>query len=328
MDIGKIRDTPIADFLGRLGYHPVKGHGGVLWYHSPYRGDKKPSFKLDTRKEKWFDFGMDEGGDIFTLAGKMIPSNDFIRQARYIAETMQLPMPEMKGAEYPKMVDDTEPQFANVEVLPLGHHALRQYLAERAIPFEVADRYCKEVRYDLRGKHYFAIGFPNDRGGYEVRNRFFKGCIAPKGTTVIRHDSLPSEECCVFEGFADFLSAVALGRAEGMDSLVLNSIIYLRRSADLLSQYGHIHAYLDNDEAGRNGVQTLKNCLGEKVIDHVADYSGCKDLNEFLVKNQQKMNSDNLKTTSNEGDINNGKSNREDGETGLHGNRRALHRGM
>jgi hypothetical protein len=96
----------------------------------------------------------------------------------------------------------------------------------------------------------------------------------------------------------------------------------------LLSQYGHIHAYLDNDEAGRNGIQTLKDCLGEKVIDHAADYSGCKDLNEFLVKNQQKMNNDNLKTTSNEGDINKGKSNREDGETGLHGNHRALHRGM
>ena len=127
MDIEKIKDTPIADFLSRLGYHSVKGRGGVLWYHSPYRNDKSPSFKLDTRKEKWFDFGMGEGGDIFTLAGKLIPSNDFIRQAQYIAETMKLPMPEIKGTEYQKNLPDEEPQFANVEVLPLGHYALRQY---------------------------------------------------------------------------------------------------------------------------------------------------------------------------------------------------------
>ena len=123
MDIEKIKETPIADFLSRLGFHPVKRRGAVLWYHAPYRGDKSPSFKLDTRKEKWFDFGMGEGGDIFTLAGKLIPSNDFIRQAQYITETMNLPMPEIKGTEYLKDLPDEEPQFSNVEVLPLGHYA-------------------------------------------------------------------------------------------------------------------------------------------------------------------------------------------------------------
>ena len=181
MDIEKIKETPIADFLSRLGFHPVKRRGTVLWYHAPYRGDRSPSFKLDTRKEKWFDFGMGEGGDIFTLAGKLIPSNDFIRQAQYITETMNLPMLEFHGVDYQKDLSDGEPQFRNVEVLPLGHYALRQYLAERAIPFEVAGRYCKEIHYDLRNKRYFAIGFPNDKGGYEVRNKFFKGCVAPKG---------------------------------------------------------------------------------------------------------------------------------------------------
>ena len=324
MDIEKIKETPIADFLSRLGFHPVKKRATVLWYHSPYRNDKSPSFKLDTRKEKWFDFGMGEGGDIFTLAGKLIPSNDFIRQAQYIAETMKLPMPEIKGTEYLKNLPDEEPQFSNVEVQPLGHYALRQYLAERAIPFEVAARYCKEVHYDLRSKRYFAIGFPNDKGGYEVRNKFFKGCIAPKGTTLIRCGEQPSRECNVFEGFFDFLSAVALGRAEGMDSLMLNSIIYLRKSTDLLSQYGHVHAYLDNDDAGKKAVQTLKDRLGEKVIDHTADYSGSKDLNEFLVKNQQNIN--HQKTTNNESNINNEECNEEISEGGLHGSRRVLHR--
>ena len=324
MDIEKIKETPIADFLSRLGFHPVKKRGAVLWYHAPYRGDRSPSFKLDTRKGKWFDFGMGEGGDIFTLAGKLIPSNDFIRQAQYIAETMKLPMPAIKGTEYQRMTEDTEPQFANVEVLPLGHYALRQYLAERAIPFEVAARYCKEVHYDLRSKRYFAIGFPNDKGGYEVRNKFFKGCVAPKGTTFIKTGNEPGRECNVFEGFFDFLSAVALGRAEGMDNLVLNSIIYLRKSTDLLSQYRHVHAYLDNDDAGKKAVQTLKDSLGEKVVDHTADYNGCKDFNEFLVKNQQNIN--HQKTTNNESNINNEECNEEISEGGLHGSRRVLHR--
>ena len=350
MDIEKIKETPIADFLSRLGFHPVKKRGAVLWYHAPYRGDKSPSFKLDTRKEKWFDFGMGEGGDIFTLAGKLIPSNDltsgrvcsrsaesmqaslcsrstadFIRQAQYITETMNLPMPEIKGTEYLKDLPDEEPQFSNVEVLPLGHYALRQYLAERAIPFEVASRYCKELHYDLRNKRYFAIGFPNDKGGYEVRNKFFKGCVAPKGTTFIKAGNEQGSECNVFEGFFDFLSAVTINQnAAQKDNLVLNSIIYMRKSTDLLSQYDHIHAYLDNDEAGRKAVQTLKDSLGEKVIDHTADYKGCKDFNEFLVKNQQNINHQN--STNNESNNNYEECNEEISEGGLHGSRRVLHR--
>ena len=47
MDIEKIKETPIADFLSRLGFHLVKKRGAVLWYHAPYRGDRSPSFKLD-----------------------------------------------------------------------------------------------------------------------------------------------------------------------------------------------------------------------------------------------------------------------------------------
>ena len=129
----------------------------------------------------------------------------------------------------------------------------------------------------------------------------------------------------MFEGFFDFLSAVAINQdAAQKDNLILNSIIYLRKSTDLLSQYDQIHAYLDNDDAGRKAVQTLKECLGEKVIDHTADYNGCKDLNEYLVKNQQNINHQN--STNNESNNNNEECNEEISEGGLHGSRRVLHR--
>jgi hypothetical protein len=50
-------------------------------------------------------------------------------------------------------------------------------LQERGINTELAKKECKEVRFANNGKHYFAIGFPNVSGGYEVRNRFFKVSI-------------------------------------------------------------------------------------------------------------------------------------------------------
>ena len=128
----------------------------------------------------------------------------------------------------------------------------------------------------------------------------------------------------MFVGFFDFLSAVAINDETAQrDNLILNSIIYLRKSTDLQSQYDQIHAYLDNDEAGKKAVQTLKECLGEKVIDHTADYNGCKDFNEYLVKNQQNINHQN--STNNENNTNE-ECNEEISEGGLHGSRRVLHR--
>ena len=55
-----------------------------------------------------------------------------------------------------------------------------------------------------------AIGFPNVAGGYEVRNSFFKGCIAPKDITHIRQQGEQREKCLVFEGFMDYLSFLTL----------------------------------------------------------------------------------------------------------------------
>ncbi len=40
---------------------------------------------------------------------------------------------------------------------------------------------CEEVRYTLHGKRYFSIGFRNVSGGYELRNRFFKGQPVTEG---------------------------------------------------------------------------------------------------------------------------------------------------
>ena len=65
---------------------------------------------------------------------------------------------------------------------------------------------CHIERKTADGKPYFAIGFPNVAGGYEVRNRFFKGCIAPKDISHIRQQGESREKCLVFEGMMDYLS--------------------------------------------------------------------------------------------------------------------------
>lgn len=82
----------------------------------------------------------------------------------------------------------------------LEHPALLRYLEERKINVHIARKECVELRFSHNGKSYFAIGFKNKSGGYEVRNRFFKGCMSPKDITHIRQQDEPRQTCYVFEG--------------------------------------------------------------------------------------------------------------------------------
>ena len=80
----------------------------------------------------------------------------------------------------------------------------------------------------------------------------------------------------------DFLSAVTIGRAEGCDCLVLNSVANVEKAIKHLVGYGHIHCYLDRDEAGRRTLEILRARYGNRIEDRSALYNGCKDLNEYL----------------------------------------------
>lgn len=288
MDIDAIKGISLVDFLHRLGYNPTGRDSKGLWYYSPYRNERKPSFHVRPSKGVWYDFGTGEGGDIFTLAGVLSGKTDFIEQARYIAEKMDMPVAE----PYRPVPFVEEPTFENLEISRLESPALLRYLAERGIPKEIAQRYCVQVDYTLHGKRYYAIGFENDAHGFELRNAFFKGSYPPKNITRI---AIGNPRCNVFEGFIDFLSAERLGVNDGNDSVVLNSVANVGKALQVLAGYPLILCYLDNDDAGRNALARLQREFGDKVADKSALYSNHNDLNDYLMslsqKIQQKSNS-------------------------------------
>ena len=276
MDVRQMREIPIADFLSAMGIQPTKQKGNALWYSAPYRTERTPSFKVDTAKNIWFDFGTGKGGDIFDLAGAFIGSEDFLLRAAFIAKSGACPLPAL---EQPQRSEKKEPVFEDIWVRPLQDTKLLGYLEERGINAHVAIPNCEEVRYRVRGKRYYAIGFRNDAGGLELRDRIFKGCIPPKDISLKRNGS---DVCAVFEGFMDYLSAMQLGIIAS-DWLVLNSVSNVEKALKVLGVYRRIECYLDNDDAGRRTLEKLRTDFGEKVIDRSSLYADHKDLNEFLL---------------------------------------------
>lgn len=276
MNIDAIRQILLVDFLNHLGYQPTGRDSKGLWFYAPYRSERKPSFHVNPNKNIWFDFGTGTGGDIFTLAGEMSGETDFLRQADFIAVKMQLPVEK----PYKPMPFIEEPTFANLEISTLKAPALLKYLADRGIPHDIARKYCVQVDYKMKGKHYYAIGFRNNADGYELRNPFFKGSSPPKHIT---HFANGNPRCSVFEGFIDFLSAERLGFNDGTDTIVLNSVSNLGKAIEPLTDYPLILCYLDNDAAGRAALARLQREFGDRVMDKSALYPNHKDLNDYLV---------------------------------------------
>ena len=152
-----------------------------------------------------------KGGGIIELAAHLYATDHVPYLLERIAE--QTPHVHPVSFSFGKQ-DSFGPSFQQLEIVPLSSPALLSYLQGRGINLELAKRECSEARYTHNGKRYFAIAFPNGSGGFEVRNPYFKGCIAPKEISHIRQSGKARTACYVFEGFMDYLSFLTLRQRE------------------------------------------------------------------------------------------------------------------
>lgn len=123
------------------------------------------------------------------------------------------------------------------------------------------------------------MAFKNDSGGYELRNKYFKGCISKD----ITHVQNGKSTCQLFEGFMDYLSFLTIKKQQqsAADVIVLNSLTNLPRVEKAITEYESVALFLDNDEAGKRAVQNLRSVCKE-IVDQSVHYTSCKDLNDYL----------------------------------------------
>lgn len=284
MTIEQTKSIQLTDYLHSIGCTPCKQQHNNLWYLSPLRAESEPSFKVNLNRNEWYDFGIGKGGDLIALVREQHSAD--------VAGALQIlsGKPIIPGS-FSFRQQESFQSFDDISLKPLGNVALLQFLRERGIMDEIATAHCKEVYYKLGGKPYFAVAFENDREGYEIRNKYFKGCISPKAITW-RCDF--NRLCCVFEGFIDFLSFLTICKREGADvakydALILNSVGNIPHALRPLRNYEQVHGYLDNDTAGQRATAELRSHFGEKFTDHSPKYSQYKDLNDYLTEQRQEQ---------------------------------------
>lgn len=288
-----LKNISIRDFLSRRGILPEYERNGYGMYLSPLREERTPSFKVDYVQNLWYDFGLGEGGTLRTLMMRMerCDSREAVRRLQN-GEKRNAYSPSLSPGIYECPAIErlssvvrpaTVPALHILSDAPLRHPALVGYLASRGIVPSVAAAFCREVRYEINGRAFFAVGFRNDAGGWELRSERFKGGSSPKHITTFDNRS---DTVIAFEGFMDFLAYLSLKHPERLriDAAVLNSVVNLPKAIPFLSRHPVIHAFFDNDEAGRKATADLiRLCPRNEVVDQSYFYHGHKDVNDYLI---------------------------------------------
>lgn len=279
----RLRETDLVSYLSKVGYEPVtiKKNGTDFWYLSPLRDEATASFHVDRLTNHWYDFGLATGGNMvdFCLRYHDCAIRELLDKFNDDLSARGLPVFNQDLHEG-RLADESK--LLIKEVRPLYAYPLKNYLHERSIPVAIADAFCQEVYYRIGDGNYYGIGFKNDRGGYEIRNKNYKQSSSPKDITTLNYGA-PNVE--VFEGFMDFLSwQVLFPQVEPgkVDFVVLNGAGMFDRALPFLAQHERAGLWLDRDVTGRAYTQYALS-MGDQYRDRSEFYEKFKDLNDWLM---------------------------------------------
>lgn len=275
------KELSIIEYLEQCGIQPQRIKGNNYWYLSPLREEKTASFKVNTQLNAWMDFGEGTGGNLIDLGIRMhhCSVEEFLERLNNGNHNFSF------HQQTPLQVDpQPENRVIITGVKAISQPALITYLESRGIDLAVADRYCKEVNFTICGKPYFAIGFANRSGGYELRNNWFKGASSPKDISVIDGGH---KAAIVLEGFTDFLSLLQLKQGQPQsDFIILNSVSLAERAVPVLKNYQELLLMLNHDKAGITAAEKLQ-AAGISFTDASGFYKGFNDINEYLTSQRQ-----------------------------------------
>lgn len=235
------------------------------FFYSPFRNERTASLAINNNRNTWFDYGIGFGGDVIRLVE--INENLSFKEAIHKLAGVDLPMVEIKKKE--------KSSIEILDVTDIKSQHLISYLHKRKINVDLAKEYISEVTFLLKDKRQNAIGFKNDKGGFELRNdRNLKIGTSPKWITTIEGNKSVYN---IFEGFVDFLSLISYYNTHPKaTTIVLNSVSMIAK-VDI--KEGKKRFYGDNDKAGDDCFSKI-----DGAVDMRGLYKGYKDINEWLTQ--------------------------------------------
>lgn len=276
----------LVDLLTQLGYEPVKRIRNEQLYLSMLRdSDTTPSFSVNDKQGTWFDFGDGKGGNIIDFGLQYWKGLPFPEVLEKIVLTCGGSVPVIAPPVYKrKPMAEKEPNYEILDIKNLGSNAaILNYLESRGVG-QVAEGRLKEIYYyvedqDKKRNKFFAAGWQNEQGAWEIRNLNFKGCLGHKAISFIPNSE---KKLAVFEGFFNYLSWLTENPFAADSVLVLNSISLLQAGILKAQDFRDISLFLDNDPSGRQATLDFTSAL-PWAKDRAGIYTGYNDYNDLIV---------------------------------------------
>jgi len=278
------RNICIVKTLAKLGHFPTRKSEKEAWFLSPLRSETQASFSVSLIKNLWFDFGIGKGGNTIDLI--------MLIKSWSVRETLEFLKNDIGSLSFsPPDIEHLtkEPEISILDVQIIYLKALIDYLNSRNISYEIGNKYCRQVWYRCKGKRFFALGLENHKGGWELRNKYFKTSSSPKTFSFFERES---KQLIITEGMFDFLSLATIDEdiVQNSDCIILNSLAFLESIKMLIPKYEKVLLFLDNDPAGKKAADSLLNQF-DNVTNCSDFYSGYIDLNEKLINEGSFKNS-------------------------------------
>lgn len=314
MNVAQAKQIDLPSLLAQLGcqQQPVTRQG--LWYLSPLREEKTPSFKVWQNASGlwlWKDFGgSEQGGNVIAFANCMIgkeTSNTAISEALkwlddvFGGRVAATPLERTTAPKSARIEAIQQDRFTLIDNKRLTNPQLLGYLAERGIPAKLAQSFCGQANYldNQSKKKFYGVSFPNIDGGLEIRAATaYKHHVntGPKNISFIPGQKKETQSLYLFEGFIDFLSYLVLTGQEKPQNpvIVLNSTAFAAQAANyiignsvLAEAVKTVITYFDNDDAGQKAFDRMAEILepaGHQLGDcrYIYQDQNCHDLNDYL----------------------------------------------
>ena len=310
--------------MGMWGNEPlkVKRDGNVLWYSSPFRAEKDPSFVTTYTGGKckwiWKDFG-DAGGTIIDLVerhqnldvsaslayleqmfGKQSSKSNRVGDSRQPSLFSFKQQSNLSAKPTAQNFSSQEPdlELKLISTKPVTNPIIFSYLTkERCIDRKLIDKYLVEVSYDnlTMKKRFFAFGIKNDSEGYEIRSASdkykFKSSLSAKDITTIKGTGAEPTKINIFEGMTDFLSLLTYYKRHSLphDAIIMNSTnanLDKTISALKTGNYDKINTFFDNDSTGIKTFEAIKAEFPDNISSQSHLFAPHTDFNDMLKANR------------------------------------------
>jgi hypothetical protein len=274
-ELQNIKNKSIISYLQLLGVEPANDTGSNLYYYSPKRMENTPSLCVSKHKNIFRDFGSGEkAGDIidFVQYYHNVDFNealDILVSGKVKDVDLNIPARAQKTSIVKKYVKNIESEH------------LISYLAARKLNTDLVMSQCREIGFSFpNGKYpdtiYSAIGMVNNKGGFAMRNSWFKGVLPPVYYT---RTSRSNKNVKVFEGFMNYLSYLILSQQKHVNAIILNGVENVKLIDWRVFMGGEL--YLDEGTAGDKATNKIRE-ENLTLIDS-RDYDGHEDLNKMLI---------------------------------------------